>query len=315
MPLRLEAYVDDSASEVGDRRLFLAAYINEADQWAAFSSAWSAVLASPPAIAYFKMVEAQNLRGQFKGWSAEARDAKVMDLADLIPRFRCWSAHASVSREDYAAILKPASPEPLKAPYFACWWTLIDTVAQYHASLGFQGMPPVDFTFDQQDGVGDDAALWYGWLKDGRNEIREHLGATPVFRDDKFVPALQAADMLAWHIRRRHERGEESAAFRLLVGDGLHAYRDIDAATLRGWAAAFRQVPGVDLVQSKAEWRETRKVVRAAVAAGMGPPQTDPIYLHLLNIRVRARRFVRKAHQRIRQSLRRRSAPQGKGGG
>ena len=35
----LQVYVDDSATEEGDQRLFLAGYINTADKWARFSDA------------------------------------------------------------------------------------------------------------------------------------------------------------------------------------------------------------------------------------------------------------------------------------
>ncbi|HEY1926624.1 MAG TPA: DUF3800 domain-containing protein [Caulobacteraceae bacterium] len=288
--VRLEAYVDDSASDVADRRLFLAGYINSAERWTAFSQAWNAELAAPPAIAYFKMAEAQNLRDEFKGWSEADRDAKVLALARLIPEFRCWSAHASVSRSEYATLLAPASPAPLKTPYFCCWWMLIDTVARYHQSLDLGDVPPTHFTFDQQGGLGDDAALWYPWIKAAQTDIQAQIGERPVFRDDKLFPAIQAADMLAWHLRRRHERDEQRPAFDLLVGDS-HVCRDIDAATLTTLARQFRRVPGVDLVQSRSEWRKVKAVARAAQAAGRGPPKANLLRMHMANFRVRISRF------------------------
>src|SRR4051794_29919926 len=85
----LQAFVDDSASETGDRRLFLAGYLHNAEAWAMLSDAWERELKKPPSIAYFKMQEAESLdkKGQFAGWSAAERDNKVFALAHIINHF------------------------------------------------------------------------------------------------------------------------------------------------------------------------------------------------------------------------------------
>jgi hypothetical protein len=270
----LQAFVDDSVSQVGDKRLFLAAYINTADRWAAFSDEWSETLRTPPAIEYFKMAEAQNLRDQFRGWPPEERDKKVLALAALIQKYRCWSAHCSVSSAEYAAIIAPVAPMPLKSPYFACFWGLIDTVARNHHQLVGSAAPPVDFIFDQQEGSELEASIWYDWLKDNGKEleIKRLLGATPIFRDDKQVLPLQAADMLAWHVRRFHERGDENRpAFDLVVADGQHVYRHFDEVSMRGTAQFMAGVPGIDRVQSKKEWRLARDAAVALRKAGQWP--------------------------------------------
>jgi len=274
--LKLRAYIDDSASDVGDRRLFLAGYINAEHVWSAFSAAWAALLSQPPSIAYLKMSEAQNLSGQFRGWTAEARDAKVLALAALPGVFGCWSGHASVSRKDHAEVLAPVAPVPLKPAYFTCWWTLIDTMTRYTAEVSGGAAPPLDFTFDDQGGAGSDAALWFPWLKLTHPDLASALGDTPRFADDKDEIPLQAADMLAWHLRRRHERGaaETLPAFDWLVGDGLHVFRDVGRETLSALAAGMRETPGLEFVQTKADWRIARRGLRASLAAGAAPPDT-----------------------------------------
>ncbi|MDR6290894.1 hypothetical protein E9232_003420 [Inquilinus ginsengisoli] len=302
--LRLHAYIDDSASDTADRRLFLAGYVNFEHIWSEFSAAWAEELKRPPSIAYFKMAEAQNLSGQFRGWPSGDRDSKLLGLARLPAAFGCWSSHVSISRKDHAEILAPVSPASLKPPYFACWWALIDTMARYHSNLGGTLAPPVDFIFDEQGGAGADAALWFPWLKASQLDVAPWLGSTPIFRDDKTTAPLQAADTLAWHLRRRHERGptEPLPAFGLLVGDGVHAYRDLDRGTLEGLAKGFRKILGVEFVQTKAEWHKTRDVVRAAVAAGLPPPNIDPLRLRMLYLRARMRRlWTRWRHPGVRK--------------
>lgn len=304
----LHAFVDDSSSDVGDRRLFLAAYINGAGPWVAFGHDWRAALKEPPKLAYLKMAEAQNRSGQFRGWSAADRDAKVLRMANVIAAHRPWTVHCSISRADYARIVAPVAPFPLKQPYFSCFWGIIRTAADYHLQLDRDRppdtvpVPPLDYVFDEQGGLGTDAALWYRWLKDGQEPaVAAMMGDQPIFGDDKELVALQAADMLAWHLRRRHERGpdEPLPILNLLTSDG--AYREIPTSMLELWAKEFRRVPGISQVQTKRAWRETRTATRAMIARGEAPPKTSYAYLLWMSSRMKLRD--------LKQSWRRRKGP------
>lgn len=270
----LHAFVDDSASDSGDRRLFLAGYVNTAEKWEVFSNAWERELKQAPAIRYFKMSEAASLGGQFSGWNEVARNNKVLALARIIRQSNPWFVYCSVSRVEYAAILAPAAPYPLKTPYFDCFWGIVHTAARYRAEFMPADSPPIDFIFDEQGGTGRDAVLWYDWLKqDQTPAIKASLGSTPIFRDDKDVVGLQAADMLAWHLRRDHQyQGREDRPIaKILMTEGAGV--DIDAGSLREAAKKFRGVPGVRFVQTKAAWREARKGTQALLAAGARPAE------------------------------------------
>lgn len=87
----LRAFTDDSASEIGDRRLFFAGFVRRADEWALFAETWDNELKASPAIAYLKTSEAQNLKGQFRGWTREACEAKLLRLAHIIHSSRPFS--------------------------------------------------------------------------------------------------------------------------------------------------------------------------------------------------------------------------------
>lgn len=307
----LHAFVDDSASDVEDRRLFLAAYINGAGPWIAFGHEWKAALAEYPSISYSKMSEAQNLSGQFRKWTAEMRDRKILRLARVISESRPWSVYCSVSRYDYNRIVEPVAPFPLKQPYFSCFWGIIRTAADYHLQLDQESsvratIPPVDYVFDEQGGLDADAALWYQWLKASQEpKVAALMGDQPIFGNDKNIVALQAADMLAWHLRRRHERGpgEPLPILDLLISDG--AYREIPTAMLQQWAKEFRRTPGISQVQTKRAWQDTRSAVRAMLAAGARPPNTG--YFYLLGISFRGRLTnVTKRLRRLKKRFRRR---------
>jgi hypothetical protein len=203
----LNAFCDDSASESDSKILVLAGYVHDATVWGLFSDDWKRVLDAKPSIEYFHMVEAENLRDQFKNWLPADRDAKVDALADVIVKHKPWSIDCSVSRSDYDRIIKPVAPYDLRNSYFPCFCGVIVKLAQWHASLGLK--IPVDFVFDEQQFIGTEAmaVFFYEALNSSIEDpaVLALLGSTPVFRNDKHVLPLQAADLLAWHIRRSKE--------------------------------------------------------------------------------------------------------------
>lgn len=296
----LQGFVDDSSSDVGDRRTFLAAYINTKERWESFERQWDKELVAD-SLEYFKMSEAGALQGQFRDWDGERRDAKVLALAKIIEQHRPWFVFCSVSRNEYAEILAPVAPYGLKNPYFVCFWGIIKTTARYHLMRG-PGSPPVDFIFDEQGGVGYDASAYYKWLKESEDsETQGILGATPIFCDDAKVNPLQAADMLAWHLRREQEgKLPDKHIFDLITADGCGVHYPEEE--LRNSARYMGKLPGIGSVQSKSEWKKVIASTRAQVDAGYGPPPTDTVWMRYVAFRAWAER-VWKGWRRLRQRL------------
>lgn len=197
----IHAYIDDSVSQVGKRRLFMAGFMNRAEAWALFADAWAEELKAHPKIEYLKMAEAQGLKGQFKGWRREDVDEKLRGLARVISHFKPVSFEFTVDCEDYIRIVKPASPRGLGNPYFSCSLAVISGLSR--AVAQHKGKTPIKFIFDRQDGVDDDVRLAFESLKEQLpKRARELISGEPSFEDDKLVTPLQAADMIAWHLRR-----------------------------------------------------------------------------------------------------------------
>ncbi|WP_172264467.1 DUF3800 domain-containing protein [Caulobacter sp. RHG1] len=274
-PGPLLCFVDDSVGQSGAQQMFLAGYLNRKAQWAVFSAAWRAALKAPPSIDYLHMVEAQNLRGQFKGWSEADRDRKVLGLAKLIADSRPVSMQVSVSRQTFQAILAPNAPYGLSQPYFTCFYALTLGLARFAHAGGVKD--PIAFVFDEQGVLGQDATMVYDWVKAGRPEPWSRLlGPPPTFGDDRSLPQLQAADMLAWHVRRDAEGLDPPGsrpALDLLRGDGRHVMLNLTADILADLARDMRTVPNLDSVRTKRSWRDTRQAILALQAAGAGPPE------------------------------------------
>ena len=155
----LTAYFDDSGSERGERMLILAGYVHSAQTWLAFNDDWQTVLETAPAIKYLHMVEAENLRDEFKGWVREEMEEKVSALADVIVKHEPWSIECQVSRQDFSDIVQPVVSYELRTPYFACFYGVICNLVKWHASMGLT--LPIDFVFDEQGAIGAQGVLWY----------------------------------------------------------------------------------------------------------------------------------------------------------
>ena len=81
----LQAAIDDSGSDLRGPPYVLGGYLAKAEEWAKFSDEWEVVRDATPAISYFKLSEANRLEEQFKGWTREDADKKVLSLAKVIP--------------------------------------------------------------------------------------------------------------------------------------------------------------------------------------------------------------------------------------
>ncbi len=270
----LRAFIDNSVAQKGDKRLFYAGYLHRADAWAKFSEAWDHELAQWPRIEYFKGSEASNiLDGQFKGWDHTQRIAKVSKLAQIISAFEPFPFYFSLNRKLFEDILKPVSPYGLAQPHFSACFNVVSGVAQYAASQGIT--TPIEFIFDQQDGVDDDVRLFFSeMIKVLPQEARNLVADVPWFKNDRdkqFMP-LQAADMLAWHVRREHEYPDQPLPLlnKLLHPDGF-LVGEIPDDVLRKWTDHHSKLPGVPLVQSQAQWRDLKQEIRHLKAAGIDP--------------------------------------------
>ena len=262
--MTLQAYIDDSSSDEGEHRLFLAGYVNTADRWMDFSKAWEEALKEYPAIEYFKMSEAQSMRGQFYGWAENNRDAKVQRLAGIVKAHAGWTIQSSVSKKECTRLLDPTVPYGLARPYYHCFYGLIIQIAKFLQAMDVQ--IPVDFIFDEQGEVGREAAEFYDYVKNQQiPELKALLGCRPVFKDEKVVMPLQAADMLAWIIRREHQYPYETRSLTLssiLADDAYHVGVDLDTPYLERISQQMSHVKHTHLMRDKKTWNKLKKEIR-----------------------------------------------------
>ena len=269
----LRAFVDDSASDVGEQRLFMAGYVARADTWELFADTWADALMASPSITYLRMVEANGRRGEFQGWDERSRDIKLLRLSRIIRYFEPLSFEFSINRQLYYRAVKPVAARGLGNPYFPCAYSVVSGVARFIKSQNIR--LPIEFIFDEQREISADINLFFEWMKASLpKEVRKLINGNPLFRDDKLFLPLQAADMIAWHIRREHEMGGSGLgmANALRNPDG-HIISHIDDNLIRSWSKKIPEVTaGTPPPQSKAQWRAAKLGIARALSAGFVPP-------------------------------------------
>jgi Protein of unknown function (DUF3800) len=201
--LAIQAYIDDSGSDGQGRSFTLAGFIAKAEDWLVFSDEWQTCLSTAPAISRFKMRDAVHCRGAFTGFTKSDRDKKVRALARIINRHADTAIHCTMDLEAFAetVALDSGIGPPLTEPYFYPYQIMIMAVC--YELLDHGQTERYEIIFDEHVIFRPRVKWWYP-------VTRHHMPADcqaiapiePIFRsDDEFLP-LQAADLLAWLIRR-----------------------------------------------------------------------------------------------------------------
>jgi len=223
--LALEAYIDDSGS--GDPPVFLlAGFVARAERWAELSERWDEALRGPPRLEYFKMKEAAALEGQFKGWRGNDRDGLLAKLVKIIKDHVLVAVSSVVYHQDYREVISDKISKETDAPYWLMYHSIIETTYRWELANGLK--EKVSFIFDEQFKQSDIVqGAWSVYYEQAPEEYKELFGDRPVHKKDTDVLPLQAADLLAWHIRREYYELGKGSQLNTPVMDAI---RDIQGA-------------------------------------------------------------------------------------
>jgi uncharacterized protein DUF3800 len=198
----LRAFIDDSGSGGDSRWYVLAGYVGTVEAWGAFDEAWRHVLAGPPSIEYFKASEAESLRsdGQWAGFTREQRNARIDALIEVIGKHASRTINVRVKQNDYEEIIKPYVPRIWDHPYYYLFIAAMASAVSAEKYFGIN--TPIEFVFDNTDkGLKRRSHQLYGQVQN-ISQFRNRVHAIRYEDEKRYLP-LQAADLLAWQIRRR----------------------------------------------------------------------------------------------------------------
>lgn len=199
----LKAFVDDSGSGGDSPWFVLAGYIGTVEGWDRFDGEWQKVLDGPPCIEYFKASEAESLRpdGQWAGICKEQRNERIDELIRVIGRCSTRAFYVRTKTQDYNEVIKPYIPPQWDNPYYFLFMGSIAaaTSVEKHDGMG----EPIEFVFDHgcKKRIERPSLSLYGQVA----HLPQFKGrvANIHYEDEKLFVPLQAADLLAWQIRRR----------------------------------------------------------------------------------------------------------------
>jgi len=199
----LKAFVDDSGSGGDSPWYVLAGYIGTAEAWDSFEGEWLLALKEPsPKLEYFKASEAESLRpdGQWAGVNEEDRDSKLDALIGVIQNRARIAIHLRAKQADYDEVVRGAVAPKFDNPYFFLFGGIITAMVGMVKNFGQN--EPIEFVFDSMDRkrFENPSLLVYGELQN-RAYFSGRI-ANVLYRDDKAFLPLQAADLLAWQVRR-----------------------------------------------------------------------------------------------------------------
>ena len=206
----LKVYVDDS--NVGEEPVsVLAGWVADEGTWASFEKDWTAALSMSPKLAYYKEAEAHARQGQFAGWSDQSFRDRMHRFTRIIGDHKLVGIVSAVPTKLYTDLFSGNPDKVLRHPYYFMIYDLVSRVAIYLEKIGFN--EKVQFIFDEQRGQQEAIeSSWRRVLETDSGRMKDIVTEYPIFRSDRSVMALQAADFSAGYLRRdlvEHLGGKE----------------------------------------------------------------------------------------------------------
>lgn len=191
-----DAFFDESGTLEAGGYIALAGFVIRQDKVQAFNDAWNAALARHGA-PWLHTTDLANYRREFRDWTPERRNALMADLMEVIHSAgRIAAVGAVMSVDDYNSFSQE-DRDRMHGPFFPLFQEVLRGAAleAYFEPPGTQ----VRIVYSEQQEFGPDAAKLAEILR--HLDRRGRLGDL-TFADMRNVPMLQAADLLAFELRR-----------------------------------------------------------------------------------------------------------------
>jgi hypothetical protein len=206
LTLALTSYLDDSVSDEASNITAIGGPVMSKDEFLAFSPAWNEMLRLHRIPVPLHMTDFVRPHGKHAGMQSEMKLALFTEAARLINTHKLYSFAVTVPQVDFKRLLSPEVCKTVAGPYaLAFFAAVIFNQGVAHASwvlntLGDRISYLVDrgSAFPEQLNAAHSVVI--EWERSTRPAV--HTGALAFDTDDR-VPALQAADLIAWAARRQ----------------------------------------------------------------------------------------------------------------
>jgi hypothetical protein len=204
----LQAYIDDSGNDGRSPVFILAGYVSFAEKWKAFNEDWGKLLTPENGypINALKMTDVFRNRkrnSRYFGWEDNERDERLKAFTTTIKHHALHGIVSVVPIESYSRLLKGRfTTLPLDRPYFLSFFGIMAQLFNLNRHLKLD--EKIQFIFDTQDSenISILKAEYERFISVAPPVIQPMSAGYPTFERDEDALPLQAADMLAWHVRR-----------------------------------------------------------------------------------------------------------------
>lgn len=234
-------YADESESH-SPNIFTIAGWFAPPSAWDRLRAPWMEMLRTigpnPVSALHMKDLTPDPPKGEFAGWTREKRDALIVGAVDLLvgersPISNLYAVGTTIDVDEWERIGRrigegPASKE--ETYLFLYHGFLMQSLLLPVATNG------LDFIFDTRKGIQGEALQYFTHTK---NAVERHIPGKVggiAFMDDKDEPALQAADLLSYELRRRvwqrtvrPDRPPRRSYQRLKEGAALRSFRCYDS--------------------------------------------------------------------------------------
>lgn len=220
----------------------LAGFSADKSVWEDFADEWQTELNQPPRLGYLKASDAYNLEGQFgfdkeaqtaSEWisvhgrgNVKARDERLSKFVKIIAKYlrppESYGLTWMLAHREYEDVIDRLEALPTASikdlaelrqratnPYYFSFQKVLGQELKIRVAqtLATGAMKRTEILFDED--IDNPANLEDGFRQfieavrlDDPRYLSLLQNEKPEYRDDKFNPPLQAADLLAWHLRR-----------------------------------------------------------------------------------------------------------------
>ena len=200
----LKAFIDDSGSGGDSPWFVLGGYIGTAEAWDEFDDPWRKVLDGPPKLKYFKHSEVYGFDTQWGPLSSEQRRQRLHDFIGVIGQHALRAIYIRLKQQDYDEVIKPYVPPMWQNAYYFLFIGFLSAGASTEKWAG--GNRKTEFFFDSNRDVEKPSQKLYSQIL--RLPQLDGMVEDIHYEDEKLLLPLQAADLLAWEVRRRFSVAE-----------------------------------------------------------------------------------------------------------
>jgi hypothetical protein len=204
-------YLDDSGSEddPGTPNVILGGVLMEFSHFEHFEDAWDRMLDQHGIVPPLHMAEF-GPSGRFSGMSACCRHELFLEVAELINSHKLFSIAAKMTNAEYKAILSKTIGRKFSV-YGLCFNLAVMMNHKLAEANSYAGKIP--FMMDAGHPDAEHVRQAHAFmLKEFQRDMFLHLGGLD-FEDDRDFGVLQAADVIAWGVRRRASKKPFTYAF------------------------------------------------------------------------------------------------------